>query len=928
MKAHSVIGRIDERRRIATMLESARAGQSAALLIEGEPGVGKTALLDDTVDQAAGLTVLRAKGVESEVDLPCGGLAQLAGRITDLVRYLPSPQRNALQAALALEDSPQPVSDRFAVGAGLLGLLALAARKSPLVVVVDDAHWLDGPTIDALHFAARRLDAEGILLLIGSREADRGRPWFDGVPRLALNGLDLPAAQQVLARHGVEDLSAERLSRLVKMTGGNPLALVELPRLMTLPELTGQIPEHHPPPVGSLLQVAYGRRLSSLPEKSQDALLVLALLDSADRRTVDACLNAFGTGIADLEPAEDALLISFSADGPVFNHPLIRSAVVQTVPPARRRKGHAAAAAALAGSTVPVDRARRAWHAAAAVTGFSEEAAVLLDQAAAQALQLAGHLSASLAWERAAELSPAEADRSRRLLAAAESAYNAGEADRARRLVDTLGHLQLDPETQCETARVAGLLETWAGHPREAYRRLTETASWAAADHPLSAARLLMEATVSAVLAGHTERALSTAARARALTEDRDAMLALASQLTEGFVRISRGESALGLPLIDLDDAVIAFVAADPNALTFASMLMFCRILVDEFGAAERLQQTVSDLATQTGAAGLMPFALASRAVVAYRRGSWEVALALASEATQLAVDTARVNDHIQALGLVALVEASRGQETEARKHLAEVRARAVTAGASAVEAQALTFTGLLELTLGRPGEAVVVLESARQICTDLGLLELAHWQWAPELCEAYVRLGRPADAQPVADLLDWHAARTDRPIVAALAARCHGLLLTGTEAEQCFTTALSWHDRAGRPFERARTQFCFGEQLRRAKQRTRAREQLESAWKTFRALGARPWEERCRAEIAATGVQLAPVRQGPAALLTPQELQVALIVAAGASNREAACRLFLSPKTVEYHLKHVYDKLATSRKALADTLQTSGVTG
>jgi DNA-binding CsgD family transcriptional regulator len=927
MPQDTLIGRIDERCRIATLLDSARAGKSAALVIEGEPGVGKTALLEDAVDAAAGMTVLRARGVESEIDLPCGGIAQLAGNVAHLIRYLPAPQRHALQAALALEESLQPVGDRFAVGAGLLGLLALAARDSPLLAVVDDTHWLDGPTIDALAFAARRLRAEGVVLLIGSRDVDPGTPWFDDVPRIWLGGLELSAARQVLAQRGVSGLAPERLSRLVTATGGNPLALVELPRLMALPELTGEIPEHNPPPIGSLLQAAYGRRLSGLPEQSRDALLVLTLLDSADRRMVAACLRGLGRSVDDLEPAEEAMLISFNVEGPVFRHPLIRSAVVQAAPASRRRQAHGAAAAALADSAVAVNRARRAWHAAAAVTGFSEDAALLLDQAAAQALRLAGHLSASLAWERAAELSPANADRIRRLLSAAESAYNAGDAVRARRLTSLLSQLHLEPEADCQATRIIGLLETWEGHPLEAYRRLTLTASVAAAGHPLPAARLLMEATVSAVLAGHTDKAVLAATQARELTEGRDPTLALASQLTLGFARISRGESRDALPMIDLDDAVIAYVSADPNALTFASMLMFCRILVDDFAASDKLQETVTGLATETGAAGLMPFVLASRGIVAYRRGAWDVALASAHEATQLALDTGRVNDQVMALAVVALVEASRGDERECRKHIAEVQAQAAAAGTSAVEAQAHTTSGLLDLSLGHPAQAVPALESARQLCTGLGLLELAHWQWAPELCEAYVRLGRHADAEPIADLLGWHAARTGRPIAAALAARCQGLLLTGDTAQECFQTALRWHDQSGRPFERARTQLCFGEHLRRAKRRTKARQQLESAWKTFRALGARRWEERCRTEIAATGVRLAPARSGPADLLTPQELQVALTVAAGASNREAACQLFLSPKTIEYHLKHVYDKLGTSRDALADVLLPADVT-
>lgn len=207
-------------------------------------------------------------------------------------------------------------------------------------------------------------------------------------------------------------------------------------------------------------------------------------------------------------------------------------------------------------------------------------------------------------------------------------------------------------------------------------------------------------------------------------------------------------------------------------------------------------------------------------------------------------------------------------------------------------------------------------------MCTELGLLELAHWQWAPELCEAYVHLGRHADAGAIADLLDWHAGRTGRPIARALAARCRGLLAPAEAFEPEFASALHWHAEAARPFELARTQLCFGQRLRRVRQRAKAREQLQAAWKIFSSLGARPWEQRCRAEIAASGLHLAPARQTPSDRLTPQELQVALAVAAGATNREAASQLFIAPKTVEYHLRHIYDKLGTSRRELGDRLK------
>jgi ATP/maltotriose-dependent transcriptional regulator MalT len=871
--------------------------------------------------------VLRVRGVESEVDLPCGGLAQLVRSITHFLEDLPEPQRHALRVALALEEDSLPVSDRFAVGAALLGLLALAAEKTSLLAVVDDAHRLDRPTVEALHFVARRLGAEGIVLLVASREVDERALGFADVPRMRLAGLDPAAARELLVQHGAGALSAERLDHLVRATSGNPLALVELPRLMAMPELTGAIPEHEPLPIGSLLQSAYGQRLASLPESSREALLVVALLDSADQRMVDASLKGLGRCIDDLTPAEEAGLVLLTPEGPMFRHPLVRSAVVQGAPPHRRRQAHRAAARALATSALVTDQTRRAWHAAAAATGLSESAARLLDQAAMHALQSAGHSSASLAWERAANLSPQMADWTRRLLSAAGAAYNAGSPRRARRLLAPLEQLQLSLKARCQISRMLGLLETWDGRPLDAYRQLTDAASSVAEQHPLYAARLLMEATVSAVLAGSTHEALTAATRARELAEGRDHKLTLVSQLAIGGVHITRGESGVGLPMINFDDALISFAREDLNILPFLSTLAFCRLVVDQFDAANKLLATVLERATQTGAVSLMPFVLTVQAGVEYRRGSWDLAHSAAYEAIRLALDTDRTNDVAMALDITARVEAGRGQADECRRHVAEAAAQAAATGARAVEAHAHAINGLLELGLGHPDLAIPPLEQARHLCSELGLLELAYWEWAPELCEAYVRLGRRADAEPIAELLDWHARRTDRAIAWALATRCRGLLASDTAFEQLFDTALHWHAQTGRPFEYARTQLCFGERLRRVKQRAKARKQLQAAWKTFSDLGARPWGERCCAEIAASGLRLTPARQSPLDLLTPQELQVALAVADGATNREAACRLFIAPKTVEYHLRHIYDKLDTSRQELEHLLQPLGAT-
>ena len=370
-----------------------------------------------------------------------------------------------------------------------------------------------------------------------------------------------------------------------------------------------------------------------------------------------------------------------------------------------------------------------------------------------------------------------------------------------------------------------------------------------------------------------------------------------------------------------LDAELIAFARYDPAVFPFLSTLAFCRLLVDQFDAADELLAAARQGSAQTGAVGNMPWVLTLQAFVEYKRGFWDQAYATAHEAMQLARSTGRTNDLTMALSVAARVEAGRGQADVCVLHIAEAAAQAAAAGARAFDAQVEAVTGLLELALGNLDLAVPPLERTRDLCMELGLLELTRWEWAPELCEAYVRLGRPAQAERIAELLDWHADRTGRPIARALAARCRGLLAPDDAFEREFAAALSWHAQACRPFELARTQLCFGERLRRAKRRAMAREQLQAARTIFISLGATPWEERCRAEIAASGLRLAPADRSAADLLTPQELQVALAVAVGATNREAASRLYIAPKTVEYHLRHIYDKLGTSRKELGERL-------
>jgi DNA-binding CsgD family transcriptional regulator len=606
-----------------------------------------------------------------------------------------------------------------------------------------------------------------------------------------------------------------------------------------------------------------------------------------------------------------------------FRHSLVRSAVHQQASATRRRRGHAAVAAALESAARPEHRARRAWHLAAAVVGTDEATARLLEEFAARSVLVAGFAPAATAYERAAQLSPANADRRRRYLAAADAAQHAGQLERARELLGEAEHLE-PPDLASEAAavEVASRLDLAQGQPKAALDRLVQAANRIAGVEPARATQLLAEAVTASGFIGDTNTALEAARRAVELAAA-EPLTAASARLMLGGVHLLRGESQDGLPLIEgSDDTLIPLVESAPQFLPLLASVAFCWSLVDAFARADRVFEVVISQATRLGAAAALPFPLAQQAVNQYRCGDWPCAAATAERALLLARDICREHDVANALIATALVDAGRGRADPCRENAEEAVRVTTRTGVTSAEAQAYYVLGLLDLGVGDSAAAAGQLERSRTLCEDLGLLELAHWQWAPELAEAYARMGRAADAEQVVRRLEWHAARTSRPIVLALARRCRAMVLTD-DYEQAFREALDWHDQAERSFERARTQLCFGERLRRSKHRAAARTQLESAWRTFRQLGATPWESRASAELTATGATLtASTDSNTAALLTPQELQVAQIVAAGVSNREAATQLFLSPKTVEYHLSRVYRKLRIdSRDQLADAL-------
>ena len=385
---HPLLGRGRELAAIDGLLDAARAGRSGVLVIDGEPGIGKTALLDHAMQAAADATVLRAAGIQSELDLPYGGLGRLLQPASRFVAEL-EPTASGLLAEILGQGhaAPVPIRDRFGAGLATLSMFASIAEDRPLVVLVDDVHWMDAPTVEAVAFAARRLLADGVAIILG-RRLGHSVERLEELPRLELGGLGPEDSRQLLERRGVH-VPEHRLTSLVAATGGNPLALMDLPSLLTPDDIDGVVPPLEPVPVGARLQEAYGRTLRELSVETREALLVAAILENAEVQLLAAALAGLGRSIDDLGQAEDADVVRLTNTGVTFRHPLIRSAVVQSMSPTTRRRCHRAIADALA-AAVDRDPMRQAWHLAAAATGLDAEAAGQLAAVAGDATLVGG----------------------------------------------------------------------------------------------------------------------------------------------------------------------------------------------------------------------------------------------------------------------------------------------------------------------------------------------------------------------------------------------------------------------------------------------------------------------------------------------------------------------------------------------------------
>jgi DNA-binding CsgD family transcriptional regulator len=903
-------GRDRERAEIWSLLEGARASRSGVLVLRGEAGIGKSALLEDARDRAGDMHVLTARGVESESELPFAVLHQLVRPALEHVDLLPPPQATALRVALGLEEGAG--QERFLVFAGCLSLLSELAERRPVLCLVDDAHWLDGASADALMFVARRLDAEGIVLLFGAREGDVRAFEAPDLPSLAVAGLSADAAGTLLASgRGVGASPAVR-EQLVEQTGGNALALLEVPSALTDAQLTGDEPLPDVLPMSTRVERVFLERVRRLSAETQLLLLVAAADDLESLAVVTRAGELLRLGPDALDSAERAGLLALHGTRLVFRHPLVRSAIYGAAPANERWEVHRALAQALAGNATHADR--RAWHLAAASAAPDEGVVKALDDAAGRAEARGAHAAAAKALERAAELSILDADRGRRLAGAARCASIAGADDRAVALAGRAAALVDDPILRAGLANARGLAELRRGRPADAATTLTEAAREVSAAHPARALELLLDAGWAAGEGAGPDALVAILELAAKVVPAADDVPAGAiADLLTGVEAISKGEIARGRELLQ---PVLAWATGDDDP----RHVLWCGIgalWLGDGALVDALFTRAASLARNRGALGILSLTLRLRGVRHFFAEQFDQSALACQEAVQLARDVGADNLMRVPLGILAELAAIRGEDDAARKQAHEALEHATDRGLTLAAAYAGRALATIDLARGRWIECLDRLESLSEL-RIAGFSRYVVVQALPDRIEAAVRGGRPERAAAaIAEFENW-AIASGTPSAKARLAACKALLTDGDEATECYGEALRPGADLG-AFSLARIQLFYGEHLRRERRRTDARAQLRAAIEGFERLRATPWAERAAAELRATGETARRRDASTVDHLTPQELQISRLVAEGLTNKEIAAQLFLSPRTIDSHLRNVFSKLGvTSRTQLA----------
>ncbi|MDN5765068.1 MAG: LuxR family transcriptional regulator [Humibacillus sp.] len=889
------IGRGTERRTIERLLAGARLGDSGVLVIVGEPGIGKTSLLELARTGAAGARTVSARGVEEEREVAFSGLHQLFAPLLGEIEDLPAPQAEALAVALSLRSGATP--ERFAVGAAVLGLLSRAADEQALVVVVDDAHLLDPSSAQAIAFAARRLVTDRVAVIAALRSGEQS-PLL-ALPILRLGPLSVEDTRALLVIDNKAPWEDDQLTRFHEATGGNPLAILELAGEA---ERLAAAPPSVPMPLTGKLLAAYSTRVRTLSTPARGVLL-LAATDCHDLRALEVACTASGLTLAHIAEAETAGLVRLTGQAIEFHHPLVRAAVYGAAEPAGRREAHRLLGAAVG------ELDRRAWHLAEAALGPDDAAAALLEAAAEDSARRGANAVAAAQFERSAVLKVERGGIGRTLARAGEQAWLAGASIRA--VADLERALDL-ADTPVERAAVRGRLGAIAGRcgSLEQARDMLFTAADEAAPHdPDAAVLLLADAIDSCFYLCDTQSALRAARRITELNGPGvSATAARWGSLAAGVALILGETGDRGADLIRSAITQPLDASEEADQWRFRWPLVG-PLFLRETGFARAVMATAVRTVRNRAAVGMLPFLLTLVARDDAGTASWADAEVGYTEAIQIARETGQLNDLALALAGLACLEARTGASDPSRAHASEARELAARNSAHLARLWTLHAAGDLAAASGDAAKAAEAYSSLAAALADLGVKDPDLWPGA-ELVECHCRLGDEVRAAQVARDFMTAARAKGQPWALARARRATALTAQPAAAEEEFEGALTLHDQTPDLYEAARTRLAYGAWLRRSRRRVDARPLLHAALETFELLGAQPWAESAAAELEATGQTV--MRRGSSVLggLTPQERQIAVLLAAGQTTREAAVGLFLSPKTVEYHLRHVYLKL------------------
>ncbi len=897
-----LVGRDAERQAVDALVAGARLGRSGVLVLTGEAGIGKTSLLEYAASVASGARLLRATGSEAEREVPFGGLAQLFRPTAADLDRLPPPQAQALGVALALRSGP--VADRLAVGAAVLSLLVRESEDAPIGLLVDDAHLLDRPSAEALAFACRRLLADPVFVLAAARPGEPGALVEAELPTRTLAGLDLAGTGRLARARGAE-VPAASLALVHRATGGNPLAVIAL---ADEPERLREVTPGAPVPVPARIAAWFARRAAGL-DPDTHRVLVLAAAGDGDLAALTRACAALGLDAAALAAAERAGLIAIRSGRAEFAHPLARASVYAAADPADRRMLHRALAAAVPAA----DADRRAWHLGQAALGPDGAAAAALSAAGDRAAGRGAHAVAATAYERAAQLTVDPGDRAGRLLAAGSSAWRGGEAAWARALL--AGVLELDPPARVrgETLGLRGEIEASCGSPERAYRLQVEAAALLA-DDPSRAMVLLTEAVWASVLSCDAGAVLDAAGRAERLLDRPLSDTARAvGTLAAGMARVFAGRP--GAELIRSGVEQLAATDDPAGAPMRPEWLMLGPLFLRESGTGRTLVRAALDEGRARSALATLPGLMFTIARDGATTEHWTSAAADYGEAIGLARELGQTTMLALLLAGLSWLEARQGHADACRAHAEEALALCARNPISIAQVWAEYAQGELALVSGDVPVAVERLTGVLDLMAELDIGD-PDVSPAPELVEAYLRSGRTDEAAELAGRYGADAAAKALPWAQARAARLRGLLCGPDDIDDRFAEALALHERTPDVFESARTRLLYGTRLRRARRRSDARQPLRAALDCFDRLGARPWADLAAAELEATGETVARRGGDERDALTPRELQIALLLAEGRTTRETAAALFLSPKTVEYHLRHVYTKLGIASRA------------